>query len=94
VDLWTPASQKKLLGYAAAIGLGIIFICSLNYKLPAEGFEYAFDKMYVVDGLALFFKRFFLLAAIIVLIMSVSLPIGSKPALPNSTRSSCSRYRA
>ncbi len=33
--------------------------------------EYAFGKMYVLDGLALFFKRFFLLAAIIVLVMSV-----------------------
>ena len=33
--------------------------------------DYAFGRMYVLDGLALFFKRFFLLAALIVLIMSV-----------------------
>src|SRR5207247_3828834 len=30
-----------------------------------------FGKMYALDGLALFFKRFFLLASLIVLLMSV-----------------------
>ena len=33
--------------------------------------QYAFGQMYALDGLALFFKRFFLLAALIVLLMSV-----------------------
>src|SRR5207244_2801574 len=33
--------------------------------------QYAFNKMYALDGLALFFKRFFLLAGLMVLILSV-----------------------
>ena len=33
--------------------------------------QFAFGRMYALDPLALFFKRFFLLAAIIVLLMSV-----------------------
>ena len=39
--------------------------------LDPDHIQYAFGKMYVLDGLALFFKRFFLLAALIVLVMSV-----------------------
>ena len=38
---------------------------------PGPAVQYAFGQMYVLDGLALFFKRFFLLAALIVLLMSV-----------------------
>ncbi|MBI2947428.1 MAG: proton-translocating NADH-quinone oxidoreductase subunit N, partial [Verrucomicrobia bacterium] len=29
VDLWTPAAQKRNLGYAAAAAVGIIFLGSL-----------------------------------------------------------------
>jgi NADH-quinone oxidoreductase subunit N len=69
VDLWTPAEHKRKLGYAAAAVLALVFIGS--FKLSAGDAQYAFHGMYVLDGLALFFKRFFLLAAIIVLIMAV-----------------------
>jgi len=40
----------------------------MSSRQPAQ---YAFGQMYAFDGLALFFKRFFLLAALIVLLMSV-----------------------
>lgn len=68
-DLWTPAPQKRNLGYAAAAAVGLIFLGSLMMDggLP----QYAFNKMFVMDGLALFFKRFFLFAAVVVLLMSV-----------------------
>src|SRR2546426_355526 len=71
-DLWLPASAKGKLGYAAAVGVGAILLYSLFavHVAPAE-VQYAFGKMYALDGLALFFKRFFLLAALIVLLMSV-----------------------
>lgn len=69
VDLWTPAAEKRKLGYLAAIILGLILIGS--FKLSAPSPQYAFGGMYALDDLALFFKRFFLLAAIIVLVMSV-----------------------
>ena len=68
-DLWTPAEKKRKLGYVAAAGVGLILIGS--FKLNANEVQYAFGKMYVLDGLALFFKRFFLLTTVIVLVMSI-----------------------
>src|SRR5215218_4370362 len=69
VDLWTPVEHKKKLGCVAAAALGLILIGS--FKLHAGEAQYAFGKMYVQDGLALFFKQFFLVSAIIVLMISV-----------------------
>lgn len=73
VDLWLPLSAKRKLGYAAAIGVGLILLYSLVcVRVPADQpAQYAFGQMYALDALALFFKRFFLLAALIVLLMSV-----------------------
>ncbi|MDB6022305.1 MAG: proton-translocating NADH-quinone oxidoreductase, chain, partial [Pedosphaera sp.] len=69
-DLWTPSvEQKRKLGWVAAIGLGLILIGS--FKFGGQEPQYAFGHMYVLDDLALFFKRFFLVAAMIVLVMSV-----------------------
>lgn len=67
-DLWTPLAQKKNLGYAAAAGLILIFIYSF-FAPPAPGL--GFNNMLVIDPLAIFFKRFFLLAAIIVLFIAI-----------------------
>ncbi|HWX21884.1 MAG TPA: NADH-quinone oxidoreductase subunit N [Candidatus Binatia bacterium] len=71
-DLWLPFSAKRKLGYVAAIGVGAILLYSLvAVRVPAENARHAFNNMYVLDGLALFFKRFFLVAALLVLLMSV-----------------------
>jgi NADH-quinone oxidoreductase subunit N len=71
-DLWLPSSARRKLGYVAAIGIGAILIYSLvAVRLAPDDVQYAFGRMYVLDGLALFFKRFFLVAALIVLLMSV-----------------------
>ena len=72
VDLWLPVSAKRRLGCAAAIGVCLILLYSLCYVWlsPDQPVQYAFGQMYALDGLALFFKRFFLLAALIVLLMS------------------------
>ena len=76
-DLWLPVSAKRKLGYAAAGGLGLILLYSLIFvHVAPDAAAYAFGPdsrhgPYVIDGLALFFKRFFLLAAIIVLLMAV-----------------------
>jgi NADH-quinone oxidoreductase subunit N len=70
VDLWTPTvEQKRKLGWFAAIGVALIFIGS--FKFSGAETHYAFGQMYVMDALALFFKRFFLIATILVLLMSV-----------------------
>jgi NADH-quinone oxidoreductase subunit N len=70
-DLWLPLEARRKLGYVAAIGLAAIFVYSLLAINTGEQAEHAFLGMYALDGLALFFKRFFLLAAILVLLMSV-----------------------
>jgi NADH-quinone oxidoreductase subunit N len=72
-DLWLPRSARRNLGYVAVAGVGAILLYSLFWvRLPAgEPAQYAFGNMYVLDGVALFFKRFFLLAALMVLLMSI-----------------------
>jgi len=71
LDLWTPPGMKRQLGYAAAAALGFVLLFSFSSFIDTGVTVTAFKGMYVQDGLALFFKRFFLVATIIVLIMSV-----------------------
>ena len=80
LDLWMPRENRRKLGYLAAAGIGLILISSflrspffvtfhsggMTYHLP----EFAFGQSYVLDELALFFKRMFLAAAALVLLMS------------------------
>jgi len=68
-DLWLPEKARGKLGCTAAAGLGAILIYSLVWSGSPRG--YAFGTMYVLDAFALFFKRFFLLSAIIVILISV-----------------------
>src|SRR5580765_5995190 len=71
LDLWTPADRKRFLGYGAALALTVVLVYSFfRFDLsPPAG--YSFGQSFVLDGLAIFFKRFFLLAAILVLLMAV-----------------------
>ena len=68
-DLWLAPPAKVRLGYVAAVGLALIFGWSFTFSGTPSAL--AFSDMYVLDPLALYFKRFSLLAAIVVLIMSV-----------------------
>lgn len=69
LDLWTPGEQKRKLGYVAAGAVGLILFASFGFG--GDEPQFAFHGMYVMDGLALFFKRFFLIAALLVLLMAV-----------------------
>ncbi|NJN06205.1 MAG: NADH-quinone oxidoreductase subunit N [Rhodobacteraceae bacterium] len=69
IDLWLPAERRRSLGYVAAGAVGLILLYSLS--MTAGEAQFAFGRMYVLDGLALFFKRFFLLAAFLVLLIAV-----------------------
>jgi NADH-quinone oxidoreductase subunit N len=71
VDLWLPAPAKPKLGYFAAAGLGAVLLYSFLGVGTPDPPLYAFGQMYALDALALFFKRFFLIATMIVLVMSV-----------------------
>ena len=66
-DLWLPAERKRFLGYAAAAALATLLVANLGDCATGT----AFNGMFVEDGLAVFFKRFFIVAAILVLFMSV-----------------------
>ncbi len=70
-DLWLPAERKRALGYAAAAALGLLLLASFGHGCLFNQSGSTASGMFVADGLAMFFKRFFLLAAILVLIMAV-----------------------
>src|SRR5690349_20456057 len=69
IDLWIPPKHKRQLGFVAAGRLLVILLASFLY--PDGLTQFAFGKTYVLDDLALFFKRFFLLAGILICIMAV-----------------------
>ncbi len=70
-DLWLPAERKRALGYAAAAVLGLLLLASFGHGCLFNPTGSTANGMFVADGLAIFFKRFFLLAAVLVLIMAV-----------------------
>ncbi|MDE3067816.1 MAG: NADH-quinone oxidoreductase subunit N [Verrucomicrobiota bacterium] len=69
-DFWMPAERKKFLAYVAITALSGLFLLSCGDKGLSGSFGTAFHGAFVEDGLALFFKRLFLAAAILVLFMS------------------------
>ncbi|HLH57004.1 MAG TPA: NADH-quinone oxidoreductase subunit N [Verrucomicrobiae bacterium] len=72
LDLWLPAKAKPRLGHVAALGIVLILVYSVFWVKAQPGQTlYAFGQMYALDPLALFFKRFFLVATLVVLVMSV-----------------------
>jgi NADH-quinone oxidoreductase subunit N len=80
LDLWIAPAHKRKLGYFAAFAVCAVFAWSFRFDTSftdREGFsmaqvatEYAFNNSFALDPLSLFFKRFFLLAAVLVLIMA------------------------
>jgi NADH-quinone oxidoreductase subunit N len=77
IDLWMPAERRRTLGYVAAGAVALILVGSFIWN---PGTQFAFNNSYVVDPLAMYFKRFFLLAALFVLIMATDfadrIPVG------------------
>jgi NADH-quinone oxidoreductase subunit N len=65
-----PAERKKFLAYAAIAALGGLLLVSLGGNGICSEFGTAFHGSFVEDPLALFFKRFFIVAAILVLFLS------------------------
>ncbi|MFM2293971.1 MAG: hypothetical protein RLZZ350_384 [Verrucomicrobiota bacterium] len=70
-DLWLPAERKRALGYIAAAVLGVLLIGTFTSHCSCALTGTTAGGMFVQDALAIFFKRFFLLAAILVLILAV-----------------------
>ena len=73
-DLLMVPSKRRLVGHLSAAALGLIFLFSLResyVSLVNESTDVFFNSRYKIDGLSIFFKRFFILAAIFVLIFAV-----------------------
>jgi NADH-quinone oxidoreductase subunit N len=69
-DFFAPAERKRYLGYAAIAALAGLLLISFSGNGVCSLSGTAFHGMFVEDALAVFFKRFFLVAAILVLFMS------------------------
>lgn len=74
--LWTPTEQKRHLGYAAGVAVGLVLVVSFVFWEPES--RAAFGGAYLLDGLAIFFKRVFLAGACFVLVMWAGSSKGSK----------------
>jgi len=66
-DVFVPAERRPLIGYAAIAMLGFLLFNCLGDAGTAGT---AFHGEFVNDNLALFFKRFFIVAAILVLFIA------------------------
>jgi NADH-quinone oxidoreductase subunit N len=63
-----PVERRRFVGYAAIAALGTLLVLNLGDS-PLTGT--AFNGAFVNDGLALFFKGFFIIAAMLVLFIAV-----------------------
>ncbi len=63
-DVFVPAERRRFIGYAGIAILGVLLVL----KLGVTGT--AFNGAFVNDGLALFFKGFFIIAAMLVLFIA------------------------
>ena len=70
-DLFVSESARRSLGWVAAGALGLVFLLSFRESFVSLADGEAFGGIYRLDGLALFFKRFFLVTAIFVLIFAM-----------------------
>jgi NADH-quinone oxidoreductase subunit N len=69
-DFFVPAERRKFIGYAGIAALGVMLVLSFA-DLGTGGIAgTAFNGSFINDGLSLFFKRFFILAAILVLFIA------------------------
>lgn len=70
IDLAVPAARRHLLGYAAAALVAVLFLYSAA-SIPAGGTAArAFGGLFVLDGLAHYFKALFLLSGVVVLLLA------------------------
>jgi NADH-quinone oxidoreductase subunit N len=71
VELSVPSTQRRIAGFAAIAVLGVLLLASFAGIGGLGVTGNAFNNSFVSDGLALFFKRFFIVAAMLVLFIAV-----------------------
>ena len=70
-DLWLPAERRRALGYAAAAALGLLFINTFLGQCSCHADGTTAGGMFIQVAFSGFFKRFFLLAAALVMVLAV-----------------------
>ena len=68
-DLWTPKARKRQLGWFVVLGLAVLFGLSLR-KLTGGGAAQILG--YTKDSLTVFFQGFFIMAGILVTLLTIS----------------------
>ena len=69
-DLFMPPHRRRFAAYLGIIALGVLLVASLSGDGSCSIAGTAFNGMFVNDALSLFFKRFFLVATILVLFLT------------------------
>jgi NADH-quinone oxidoreductase subunit N len=69
-DLFVAPERRRFIGYAAIVALGFLLAVSFSGNGSCGTPGTAFNGAFINDGLSLFFKQFFLLAAILVLFIA------------------------
>jgi NADH-quinone oxidoreductase subunit N len=69
-DFFVPAERRKFVGYAGIAALGVMLLLSFADMGTCSIAGTAFNGSFINDGLSLFFKRFFIIAAILVLFIA------------------------
>ena len=69
-DFFVPAERRRFIAYIAILGLGALLVTKLSNG-AGNLTGTAFNGAFINDGLALFFKRFFIVAAMLVLFIAV-----------------------
>ena len=70
-DLFVPAERRKFIAYAAIAALSFLLAISFSGNGSCSMTGTAFHGSFINDGLSLFFKQFFMVAAILVLFIAV-----------------------
>ena len=69
-DFFFPAERRKYAAYLGIAALGFLLVMSLSGNGSCSCAGTAFNGSFINDGLSLFFKRFFMVAAILVLFIA------------------------
>lgn len=68
-----PGPRRRLMGYASAAIVAVLFLYAASGHAGLTEPGYAFGRMFVLDGLAIFFKALFLCAGVFVLLLAADL---------------------
>lgn len=73
MDGVVPGPRRRLLGHVSAGVVAVLFLYAVSGHAGLPGADHAFGGMFVLDGLAIFFKAIFLCAGIFVLLLAADL---------------------